>query len=50
MLLRKKDMYNNTTQRYVIHRNRIQNSYNLLIIFLAAVGGWPQAANFTLVN
>ena len=28
----------------------IQNSYHLLIIFLAADGGWPPAANFTLVS
>ena len=34
-------------ETYVIHKNRIQNSFNLLI-FLAAVGGWPPAANFTL--
>ena len=27
----------------------IQNSYYLLIIFLAADRGWPPAANFTLV-
>ena len=27
----------------------IQNSYNLLIVFLAADGGWPPEANFTLV-
>ena len=28
----------------------VQNSYNLLTIFLAADGGWPPAANFTLVE
>ena len=42
-------MYNNINHRYVNHRNRIQNSYNPLVIFLAADGGWPPAANFTLV-
>ena len=35
-------------QRYF--KNRIQGSYNLLIIFLAADGGWPPAANFILVK
>ena len=50
MLLRKKNTYNNINQRYFNDRNRIQDSYNLLIIFLAADGGWPPAANFTLVN
>ena len=43
-------MYNNMNRRYVIYRNRIQNSYNLLIIFLAADGGWLPAANFNLVT
>ena len=33
----------------VNHGNRIQNSYNLLIILLAADGGWPPVANFNLV-
>ena len=33
---------------YVNHRNRIQNSYNLLIITLAAKGGWLPAPHFTL--
>ena len=50
MLSIKKNMYNNMNRRYVIYRNRIQNSYNLLIIFLAADGGWPPVANFTLVS
>ena len=50
MLSIKKNMYNNMNRRYVIYRNRIQNSYNLLIIFLAADGGWLPAANFTLVT
>ena len=35
---------------FVNRRNRIQNSYDLLIIFLAVDGGWPLAGNFTLVN
>ena len=38
------------SQRYVNHRNRIQNSYNLLIIFLATDDGWPPVANFTIVQ
>ena len=32
-------MYNNINQRFVNRKNRIQNFYNLLIIFLAADGG-----------
>ena len=35
---------------FVNHRNRIQNTYNLLIIILADDGSWPLAANFTLVS
>ena len=31
----------------VNHGNRIQNSYNLLIILLAADGSWPPAGNFS---
>ena len=42
-------MGNNINQRYVNHRNRIQFYYNLLVIYLAADGGWPSVANFTLV-
>ena len=34
--LRRKNMYNNINQIYFIHRNRIQNCYNSLILF----GGW----------
>ena len=49
ILLRKKNTYNNINQRCVNHRNRIQNFYNLLV-FLAADGGWPPAATFTLVH
>ena len=41
MLLRKKHVQG-INQRYVNRRN--------LLIFLAADGGWPPAANFTLVN
>ena len=40
-------MYNNIMQRYVNRKNRIQNSHISLIIFLAADGGCPPAANFT---
>ena len=44
MWLRKK------TRRIILTRGMlIQNSYSLLIIFLAANRGWPPAANFTLV-
>ena len=43
LLLRKK------TGRIILTRE-IQNSCNLLIIFLAADGGWPPAANFILVK
>ena len=50
MLLRKKNMHNSINQRYFNHRNRIQGSYNLLITFLAADGGWPPGATFTLVT
>ena len=49
-VIEKKTMYNNINQRFVNRKNRIQNFYNLLIIFLAADGGWPPAANFTLVE
>ena len=63
MLVRKKNTYNNISgQRdirrkiykrtnyisFVNHGNRIQSSHNSLIIDLAADGGWPPAANFTL--
>ena len=34
----------------VNHGNRIQNSYNSSTTVLAANGGWPPAANFTLVS
>ena len=41
MLLRKK------TRRKILTRDMlIQNSYNLLIIFLTADGGWPPGANY----
>ena len=33
----------------VDHGDRIQNSYNILKIVLAAKSGWLPAANFTLV-
>ena len=33
----------------VNHGNRIQNSYNLLRLVLAADSGWSPAANFILV-
>ena len=34
---------------FVNHGNRVENSYNSLIIVLAADGGWPLGAIFTLV-
>ena len=34
----------------VNHGNKIQNSYNLLTILLAADGGWSPVANFSLVS
>ena len=49
MSLRKKNTWNNISQSHVNHKNKIWNSYNLLIIFLAADGGWPPAANFNVV-
>ena len=42
MLLRKKNMCNNIIQIYVNHRNRNQNSNNLLIIIFTADGGGCQ--------
>ena len=50
MLIRMKNTYSNMSQRYVNHRNRIQNSYNLLIILLAPDDGWPPETNFTIVQ
>ena len=44
-----KKKHNNINQRYFNHINRIQDSYKLFIIFFATDGGWPPAANFTLV-
>ena len=47
-VIQKKTMYNNINQRYVNCKNRIQNFYNLLIIFLAADGGWTPAKNHVM--
>ena len=44
-----KELPYNINHRYVNPRKRIQNSYNLLILFLAAESGWSPAADFTLV-
>ena len=38
-------------RRIILARDMLtQNSYNLLIIFLVANGGWPSVTNFTLVE
>ena len=34
----------------VNHGNKMQSSFNSLIIVLAADGGWPSAPNFILVS
>ena len=48
MLLRKYTRTIISTRDTLIVLSRIYNSYNLLIV-LAADGGWPPVANFTLV-